>query len=301
MGNLILALLLGSTVPARPVVPPQPRPLTGDVVEHRVEEGQTLQSIGARMGVEPLTLARTNGLRPGEALVPGTEIDVPALHIAALRRENGIVVNLPQRTLFLWRDGRLEKSWPVTVGAPRWRTPTGRFAVRVMEENPTWDVPKSIQAEMRRKGKRVQTRVPPGPNNPLGAYWVGLNVGNIGIHGTNAPGSIYKFASHGCIRMHPDDIDDLFGRVEVGTEVEIVYEPVLLTVDDDKVWFEAHRDAYGRVRDAMGRARAQAEGLGVADVVDWTAVASALKQRDGVAVMVGDVDEERRDPHPATD
>ena len=78
-------------------------------------------------------------------------------------------------------------------------------------------------------------------------------------------------------------------------------KPVLLTVDDDKVWLEAHRDAYGRVRDAMARARAQAEGLGVADVVDWTAVASALKQRDGVAVMVGDVDPERSETHPATD
>jgi L,D-transpeptidase ErfK/SrfK len=298
VGNLVLALILGSTVTGRPVAPAEPLPLTGDVVEVRVEEGQSLRSIGARLGVDARALARANGLRPDERVAPGMELDVPAQHIAPTRHAEGIVVNLPQRMLYLYDEGRLKKSWPIAVGGSRWRTPAGRFEVVEMEEDPSWEVPPSIQAEMRRRGQRVRTRVPPGLLNPLGAYWIGLSVGNIGIHGTSHPGSIYRFATHGCIRMHPDDIDELFGRVEVGMPVEIVYEPVLLTVDDGKVWLEAHPDVYGKVRDAMGRARAAAEGLGVAEKVDWAAVAEGLKQRDGVPRVVGD---KHHDFRPATD
>jgi L,D-transpeptidase ErfK/SrfK len=74
----------------------------------------------------------------------------------------------------------------------------------------------------------VKTRVPPGPDNPLGQYWIGLSLVGYGIHGTIASASIYQFRSHGCIRIHPNDIADLFGRVSLGTSGHIIYTPVLL-------------------------------------------------------------------------
>jgi L,D-transpeptidase ErfK/SrfK len=74
----------------------------------------------------------------------------------------------------------------------------------------------------------VKTRVPPGPDNPLGQYRLGLNLAGYGIHGTLAPTSIDRFRSHGCIRLHPDDIADLFGRVPIGTPGHITYTPLIL-------------------------------------------------------------------------
>src|SRR5207244_4257585 len=59
------------------------------------------------------------------------------------------------------------------------------------------------------QGKPVLTHVPPSPANPLGKYWLGLSIPGVGIHGTNAPSSIYNLQTHGCIRLHPDDIEKL--------------------------------------------------------------------------------------------
>ena len=63
--------------------------------------------------------------------------------------------------------------------------------------------------------------IPPGESNPLGPRWVGFNKKGYGIHGTNAPRSIGKAASHGCIRMRNRDILQFFAMVNVGDTVEI--------------------------------------------------------------------------------
>jgi hypothetical protein len=76
-------------------------------------------------------------------------------------------------------------------------------------------VPKSIQEEMRRRGQRVRTQVPPGPDNSLGQYWIGLNLAGYGIHGTIAPASLHRFRSPGCVHPYPDDIADLFVPVAI--------------------------------------------------------------------------------------
>src|SRR5579864_7466072 len=102
------------------------------------------------------------------------------------------------------------------IRSGRARPPSRRrpaFSVIQMRENPTWYVPKSIQDEWARAGKVVKKTVPPGPGNPLGGYWMGLSFPSYGIHGTNAPLSIYDFQSRGCIRMHPEDAGSLFRQV----------------------------------------------------------------------------------------
>jgi lipoprotein-anchoring transpeptidase ErfK/SrfK len=67
--------------------------------------------------------------------------------------------------------------------------------------------------------------VAPGKSNPLGSRWMGLSAKGYGIHGTNVPTSIGKAASHGCIRMRKQDLEELFEMVTVGTIVELVDEP----------------------------------------------------------------------------
>jgi lipoprotein-anchoring transpeptidase ErfK/SrfK len=58
------------------------------------------------------------------------------------------------------------------------------------------------------------------PRNPLVARWVGIS-GSVGFHGTKDIGSLGSRASHGCVRMNPADVIDLYDRVEVGTPILI--------------------------------------------------------------------------------
>ncbi|HET8645231.1 MAG TPA: L,D-transpeptidase family protein, partial [Vicinamibacteria bacterium] len=265
----------------------QAREVVGRELQHRVVAGDTLRSLAARYAVEPATLARINGLSRREALPIGEELRVVSHHVVPRTLDEGIVVNVPQRMLFLFRDGRLAGHFPVGIGRRGWTTPPGRYRIAEREEDPSWEVPRSIQAEMRRKGQRVVKSMPPGPDNPLGRHWLGLNRNGIGIHGTPQTSSLFGFVSHGCVRMHPEDIETLFEQVEVGTPVEIVYEPVLLARDEEGgIVLEVHPDAYRRVKDPLAVVTRQAEALGVADLLDWTAVRGALRERAGIAVAV---------------
>ncbi|MCL5668570.1 MAG: L,D-transpeptidase [Gammaproteobacteria bacterium] len=157
-----------------------------------------------------------------------------------------------------------------------------------MEENPTWDVPLSIQEEMRLEGKEVITQVPPGPNNPLGKYWLGLSLPAIGIHGTIAPTSVYRFQSHGCIRLHPDDISALFANISVNLAGKIIYRPVLLAqLPDGRIFLEAHPDVYKQGGNPLQRVQELAAEADITELIDWEKVAQVIKQKEGLAREVG--------------
>ncbi len=163
----------------------------------------------------------------------------------------------------------------------------GPFTVIEKKENPTWNVPLSIQSEMRREGKPVITMMPPCPANPLGNYFIRLSLPNIGIHGTNAPSSICQFRTHGCIRLHPDDVCALFGGVSVGDAGRIVYEPMLMArVSDGRVFVEVHRDIYHRAPAALAQLHDVADRAARTTTIDWDLVADVVRQREGLAVDV---------------
>src|SRR5262249_36501830 len=155
------------------------------------------------------------------------------------------------------------------------------------EENPTWRVPPSIQAEMRQAGKPVITIMPPCPANPLGHYRLGLSLPGIRIHGTIAPSSIYQFQTHGRIRPPPPDVCPPVGEVSIGDAGRIIYEPTLLArLADGRVFAEVHRDIYHRAPDASTRLRAEADRLNLAALIDWDRVAEVVRDHDGLAVEV---------------
>jgi L,D-transpeptidase ErfK/SrfK len=139
---------------------------------------------------------------------------------------------------------------------------------------------------MRRAGKRVLTRVPPGPANPLGTRWLGLSLDSLGIHGTIAPLSIYSFATHGCIRLQPDDIEDLYARVAEGDPGRIIYEPVLVAYDRGDVYLEVHPDPYGLVPDRLQRALDLLGAAGLTALADREDVVRAVRLAEGIATPV---------------
>ncbi len=90
----------------------------------------------------------------------------------------------------------------------------GSFTVQGKQVNPPWNVPQSDWA-----GELAGSTIPGGdPRNPLKARWIGFN-GSVGFHGTDSVGSLGTAASHGCVRMAPADVIDLYERVVVGTTV----------------------------------------------------------------------------------
>ncbi len=122
-----------------------------------------------------------------------------------VRRE--IVVSIPDRKLALVEDGVVKKNYPVAVGKQSTPSPSGDFKITTRLENPTYYRPGKV--------------IGPGAENPLGTRWIGLNQKGYGIHGTNAPQSIGKSASHGCIRMAKKDLEELFTQVRGGDNVQI--------------------------------------------------------------------------------
>jgi hypothetical protein len=152
-----------------------------------------------------------------------------------------LLVSIPDHQLALIEDGQVKKIYSVATGKQSTPSPTGTFHIAVRVVDPTYY----------HEGKVI----PPGPGNPLGDRWMGLDRKGYGIHGTNAPRSIGKSASHGCVRMAKRDLEELFSLVKAGDEVEIrgerdaematIFGPASTTAPDSVVAMEQGAPAAG--------------------------------------------------------
>lgn len=282
--TLLLTLL--TSVAAAQTAPASPAgTIAGTVQTYEVMPGDSLALVAAKFGVEPAVLARDNNLTTKARLKPGDTLTVDNRHVVPSGMHDGIVVNIPQRRLFLFRGGALVDSYPVAVGRSGWKTPTGEYSVIVKEVDPSWEVPKSIQAEMAREGKRVITRMAPGPDNPLGTRWIGVT-SSIGIHGTNAPSSVFRYATHGCIRMSIENVEHLFEQIHEGDAVSIIYEPLLIARDGDELFVEVHPDPYRKGGVSRAALERRLAALGEDAAASHPDVAALLAKPVGRAVPV---------------
>lgn len=118
-----------------------------------------------------------------------------------------VLVSLVDRKLAVIEDGVVIATFQVAVGTDVTPSPTGEFKVVNRVANPFY--------------YRGGSVIPSGKNNPVGTRWLGLSEKGYGIHGTNAPKSIGKAASHGCIRLRNRDMENLFTLVRIGDTVKI--------------------------------------------------------------------------------
>lgn len=262
-------------------------PLYTDVVEDTVTyeavKGDTLLKIAGQFGVDLDYLVRHNPQK-GKYLQVGQKFTVMKRSIIPARTADGIVINIPDRMLYLFRDGKLDARYPVGLGKPSWKTPRGEFKVVGKQKDPTWHVPPSIQREMKELGEEVKTEVPPGPDNPLGKWAVRTSIKGVLMHATIAPSSVYQFRSHGCIRMRSEDAEALFGKVGKGDTGSIVYEPVKLAkTRSGRVYLEVNRDAYGLAEEPLVMAAEAVLENGLFDRVDWKRIAEVAQMREGIA------------------
>jgi hypothetical protein len=202
-----------------------------------------VRALDGQLSVEPVdATASLNGLRPviepGKA---GLELDrvktvqrIEALLVIARRPQSVhpasrtvapsvttssfgavVVIYRGSNELHLYKGARPWRTVGVATGQAIYPTPLGNWHVVDMQRNPWWRPPDSPWA----KGLKP---IPPGPGNPLGTRWMGLDAAGVGMHGTPDAASIGYSASHGCIRMRIPDAEWLFDHVRIGTPVFIV-------------------------------------------------------------------------------
>lgn len=226
------AMLMGSGVArAQDIAAAEPakdiRKTVGRNFTHTVKPGESIFTIAQKYDLAVDHVAFANGFPPTAVEIePGVTLIIPKQRVLpANPPRDGLVLNLPERGLYVFKNGAFDRFVPVSIGDEKgFKTPTGQFHVIERIKNPTWYPP--AWAKDRRP-------VGPGPDNPLGAHWIGLSLPRTGIHGTNQPLNVGNSVTHGCIRAYPAMVERLFHEVQVGWPVRIEYETVKLGRDPE--------------------------------------------------------------------
>jgi L,D-transpeptidase ErfK/SrfK len=251
---LCATLLAGANAPAqgqpapveRHALPPPGADLVGEIRSAMVREEQTLPDIAREQGVGQEEIVNAN---PGvDRWLPkvGSEVVVPGRRLLPEAARRGIVINLPEYRLYFFPepakkgDRREVVTVPISVGRMDWKTPLGVTRIAAKQKNPSWMPPPSIRAEHAFDGEQLPRVVPPGPDNPLGSYALRLAIAGYLIHGTDKEFGVGMRVTHGCMRLLPEHIEELFRLVPVGTQVRLMNQPVKLGWGPDGLYVEAH-------------------------------------------------------------
>ena len=259
----------------------------------------TLYDLAHTYGVDSQELIRVNpGIDPWlpgvgkKVLIPGRFILPPGPH-------EGIIVNLPEHRLYYFPRARRGKpriviTYPVSIGKMDWRTPLGLTHVIAKIRNPVWYVPAGVRKEHLQEGDPLPAEVPPGPDNPLGQFALRLAAGGgtYLIHGTNNPIAVGMPVTHGCVRLYPEDVEQLFPLVPVGTPVHIVNDPIKIAWVDGQLLLEAHPpvDAEGQSFEPNVDAFSDLLVKVVGDdtvAINWDYAHEVLQKADGELAVVG--------------
>ncbi len=258
-------------------------PIIGSPQQHIIGKEETLLDIARNYNLGYNELI---DMYPGyDPWLPpvGQNLLLPTERILPDGKRKGILINVPELRLYHFtRKGKSSEvtTYPIGIGDVDFETPPGKYSIGNKAVNPTWYIPPSLRE------KYQVTSIPPGPDNPLGKYWMGLKNTMFGIHGTDIPWSIGRTVTHGCIRMYPEDIQVFFPDIPIGESVEVVYEPVKIAKVGDDYFVEAHRDIYGKIVDFTAFAKNKAVEKGIWDLVDHSLFMATIESQRGIPVKV---------------
>lgn len=295
----IVCFIPASTVYALSFEIPQKGNVIGEAKTTVVREGEDFSDIAQRYDVGYYELLEANpGVDPDEPpentvlIVPTQYIIPPELH------ENLIMVNLAEMRLY-YRPIGVNRVYifPIGIGKEDWNTPTGMMKIVEKTVNPKWVPPESIYKFRQAIGDPVPRVVMPGPDNPLGKYKLRLSQPTFLIHGTNAPEGVGRRSSGGCIRLYPNDIEQLFRMVKIGTKVLIVNKPYKAGFIDGKLYLEAHMPLFEQrlqwgddVSPAVNVIEKMTQGMkGINTQVDWQKVRQVALEHLCVPRVIGGV------------
>jgi len=216
--------------------------IVGKVFKIQIEPGDRFREIARRYQVGYQELVYANPHVNPNKIKAWSHLTIPQSFILPDAPRTGIVINLPEMRLYYYPPNTdTVMTYPIAVGRENWRTPIAKTRIIDKKADPAWHVPKSIKAHMLKKGVVLPDVVPAGPDNPLGRYALRLALPGYLIHGTNDPYSVGKRSSSGCIRMYPEDIEELFSAISVNTPVHIINQPVKSGWQEDTLYLESHQ------------------------------------------------------------
>jgi L,D-transpeptidase ErfK/SrfK len=304
--------------PAPPPPPPPPPELPMPVANQRFElnpgddvvgvvqvvhttKEDTLADVARRFNVGYEEIVRANpkvdAWLPGE----GTEVIVPSQFVLPDAPRVGLVINIPAMRIFYFPpvkkgEKQVVFTHPIGIGKMGWRTPEGVTKITRRQKDPTWHVPVSVRKEHHENGEELEPVIGPGPDNPLGKYAFYLEWPSYLIHGTNKPSGVGLRSSHGCMRLYPEDIEQFFNMIPVGTQVRVVNQPYVMGWHEGQLYMQPYDALEDDTRDwKKGQQKLLTKSLAPrlqqdlkehkADI-DWKLVAALSQSPHGVPVPV---------------
>jgi L,D-transpeptidase ErfK/SrfK len=272
--------------------------VSGDIVGAHETVIATAETTFADLALErDLGFVELVAANPGvDAWVPepGTPIVLPSAHLLPESPRRGIVVNYADQRLYYFpAEGGEVVTCPVGIPSDEDSLRMGVTSITAKRRRPTWTPPQSAHAET----PNLPRVVPPGPDNPLGSRALNLGWPAYLLHGTNRPYSIGRRVSQGCIRLHDKDIEALFERVPLGTQVRLVDQPVKLGWSEGGLYVEIHpsivqafalQESQRPTPETLDdlRTRVARAAGGRSDRIAWDLVQAAAAERKGVPMRI---------------
>ncbi|HUN98750.1 MAG TPA: L,D-transpeptidase family protein [Bradyrhizobium sp.] len=288
MAGCILAVCSG-VVPAAASTPAQL------LHNYTVQEDDTFVDVARTFDLGYVELVAANpGVDPWLPKV-GRVLSIPDVHLPPeAKPARGIVVNLGDLRLYYYESASgMAMSFPIGIGQEGWDIPLGHTAIIRKRANPTWVPPASIRAER----PDLPAAIPPGPDNPMGAFALDLGWPSYAIHGTNRPYAVGRRVTHGCIRLYPEDIARLFRKVPVGLPVTVIEQPAKFAWLDGELYMEAHPGP-AQVDELEQEGKLTSEPLAGLDSliqkaarrrldrIDWAVVQEVVSARSGIPTRI---------------
>lgn len=304
---LSVVFLLSVLGPARAPAATFPLPTDGSTVVGKVRVVQpsadnTLLDVARHFDVGYEEIVAAN---PGVSIwTPGdnARVVVPSQYILPRPPWQGIVINIPQRRLYYFppaAKGRPRQviTYPISIAREGWSTPLGKTSIVAKYKNPSWFVPKSIQAEhLREEGVELPEYFPPGPNNPMGMLALRTGFPGIYIHATNRPWGVGMRTSHGCIHLYPEDAAEIFPQIQAGTPVQVINEPLVSGNDRGRLVMASFEpvaeypspriEPEHKAFEALQTLLPADKAIGGLDLIDWSRVDRLVATPQPVPVAV---------------
>jgi L,D-transpeptidase ErfK/SrfK len=222
--------------------------VVGNIRFARANKNETLIDVARRfnLGYDEIVKANSNINRwvPD----PNARVILPTQYVLPDAPRDGIVLNIAELRLYYFpktSENELPTvyTYPVSIGRLDWRTPLGKTRVVRKDKNPPWYPTDSIRREHAAEGDILPKFIKGGdPENPLGNYALRLAIPSYLIHGTDQrkANGIGMQVTHGCVRLYPEDVEDLYNLVGVNTPVYIVDQPIKIGVKNNAIFLEVH-------------------------------------------------------------
>lgn len=271
--------------------------LIGEIEVVAAKKEDTLLDIARESGFGYLDIKLVNPdvdtWLPGE----GKQVTLPSQFILPEAQKKGIVLNVPEMRLYYYppfRKGKARKvhTYPIGIGREGWATPYIKTNIVEKKRNPNWYPTKSIIKEYEENGEILPSVVKAGEDNPLGQYAMRLGRRDYLIHGTNKPYGVGMRVSHGCVRLYPEDIEELFNKVSLKTPVNIVNQPYKIGVRDDVIYLEAHPYLKEDVKNYENNLTSVVRSItkhanNRKYKIDWASAYEAIRAPTGVPIAIG--------------